>query len=228
MSNLVICEYGDQLVVDSRLVAEDLGILHKNFMETIQSYQTLIEQKFGVLRFETEKPNNPKGGRPERFVFLNEEQATFLMTLSRNTPQVVECKANLVEAFSKTKKLIPPSTPLEVLQQTVNKMVENERRTRLLEAQQQATTQRVNMIEQRLDGLNSGNTGYQTVRAYCRLHSLNVPNSQAKIIGKIAGRLCRERGISIGTVSDEMYGSVNSYPVEVLEEAIAFLSQPVS
>lgn len=99
---------GDRLVVDSRLVADNLGIEHETFMRTIKKYEARIEQRFGVIRFEIGKPpQGSQGGRPEKFAWLDEDQSMFLMTLSRNTDQVVECKANLVEAFSRARKIIP-------------------------------------------------------------------------------------------------------------------------
>ena len=104
MSDLIPFEYDGQLVVDSRLIAEELGIQHGNFMETIYSYQTLIEQAFGIIPFGTEKLKG--AGRPRKFALLNENQATFLMTLSDNTSQVVECKLKLVTGFSKAKELL--------------------------------------------------------------------------------------------------------------------------
>ena len=93
-----------KLVVDSRLIVERLGIEHINFMETIGTYQSQIEQAFGVVRFETEKTG--LRGRPQKYALLTEDQATFLMTLSRNTPEVVQCKIELVVAFSKAKDFL--------------------------------------------------------------------------------------------------------------------------
>ena len=39
------------------------------------------------------------GGGDARFALLNEDQAFFLLSLSRNTDRVVELKANLIMAF---------------------------------------------------------------------------------------------------------------------------------
>jgi hypothetical protein len=65
-----------------------------------------VEREFGVFRFQIEKPLTSRGGRPRRFVYLNEGQATFLMTLSQNTPQVVLCKLRLVKAFEEAKEIL--------------------------------------------------------------------------------------------------------------------------
>lgn len=105
--NIVISQQEDVLVVDSRLVAERLGIEHDNFIQTITKHKTKTEQVFGVVLFETEKhPKGSKGGRPQEYALLTEDQATFLMTLSTNTPEVVDCKIALVKSFSLAKQKI--------------------------------------------------------------------------------------------------------------------------
>ena len=64
----------DVLVVDSRLIAEDLGIDHESFMRTLRNYETRIEQRFGVIRFEIGKPpEGSQGGRPEKFAWLTSD-----------------------------------------------------------------------------------------------------------------------------------------------------------
>lgn len=109
INSIEAVQKGDRLVVDSRLVADNLGIEHSSFFRTIKRYQKQIEQRFPLIRFEVEavKKQGQRGTKYHEFAWLDEDQAMFLMTLSRNTDQVVECKANLVEAFSKARKMIP-------------------------------------------------------------------------------------------------------------------------
>ena len=104
MSNLTVQEKDRVLVVDSRLVAIELGIKHKSFMETVRKHEKQTEQAFGILRFETAEIIGK--GQPEKFVYLTEEQSIFMMTLSRNTEKVVQCKIQLVKAFSEARKLL--------------------------------------------------------------------------------------------------------------------------
>ena len=90
--------------IDSRLVATELGVDHKNTHELVDSYSPHFEE-LGVLPFETDKPpKGSAGGRPEKFYLLNEDQAYFLMTLVRNTAQAVELKKRLVQAFAECRK----------------------------------------------------------------------------------------------------------------------------
>lgn len=118
MTNLAVTECGGELRVDSRLIAERLGQDHNDWFNNILlPYQAQVEQVFGVLRFQNVKPPaGSRGGRPKRYALLTEDQATFFMTLSRNTPEVVQCKLELVQAFSTAKKLLSarsqPTKPL--------------------------------------------------------------------------------------------------------------------
>lgn len=106
---LQVIEHLGELVIDSRLIAQALDIEHKTVLQTINDYKTQIEKVFGVLSFQNAKPlNGSKGGRPSKYVLLTEDQSTFLMTLSRNTEAVIECKANLVKAFRKAKEESKP------------------------------------------------------------------------------------------------------------------------
>jgi Phage regulatory protein Rha (Phage_pRha) len=123
MSDFIVSQHSDNvLVIDSRLIAQELGIEHESFMKTVDKYQKQTEQAFGVLRFEIGKPQmGTAGGRPEKYCLLTEEQATFYMTLSRNTPEVVELKIKLVKAFSEAKRLLlglgvvqPPTTTIYI------------------------------------------------------------------------------------------------------------------
>lgn len=103
MSNLDITTKDDTLVVDSRLIAEELGIEHRGLMQTIRKYLDRLERKTPVT-FEMDVVKRPQGGTYEvSYCFLNEAQATLLMTFSRNTDRVLDCKENLVEAFTAAK-----------------------------------------------------------------------------------------------------------------------------
>lgn len=99
MSAIVLIQSKGELRVDSRLLAEQLGNKHKNSMALIERYFEKFKE-FGLLAFETEaRPIGRHGGGDVRFALLNEDQAFFLLSLSRNTDRVVELKASLIMAF---------------------------------------------------------------------------------------------------------------------------------
>jgi phage regulator Rha-like protein len=77
MSNIEVTTKNDVLVVDSRLIAEDLGISHKGFFQTIKKYLSEIEE-FGTLEFQMREFKTSQGNTStETFCYLNEDQATY-------------------------------------------------------------------------------------------------------------------------------------------------------
>lgn len=98
-SRIILAEYQGEPRVDSRLLAEQLDNKHKNSIALIERYLVKF-QEFGLLAFQTEaRPVGRHGGGDVRFALLNEDQAFFLLSLSRNTDRVVELKASLIMAF---------------------------------------------------------------------------------------------------------------------------------
>ncbi len=89
-----------------------------------------------------------------------------------------------------------------------------------VEQQQARQAQQIATLERRVE-LMDGDTGYQTVTAYIRKHGWKVPLSQAKAIGQKAAKLAKDLCVQIGTVPDERWGTVNSYPIALLDEVVA-------
>ena len=82
-------------VTDSKIVAEKTKKSHKNVINLINKYKKDIEY-FGKVVFEI-RPSQK--GQSEKLALLNEEQATFIITLMRNNKEVVEFKKKLIKAF---------------------------------------------------------------------------------------------------------------------------------
>lgn len=98
MENIVFLEpnkIDSEPFTTSKVIAETTGMNHRRVKDAIRKHQADIES-FGLLgAYETES----SGGRPEEIFRLNEGQATFLMTLLKNTPVVVAFKKELVRQF---------------------------------------------------------------------------------------------------------------------------------
>lgn len=106
-----IITVNESLVVDSRLIANELGIEHATLLKTIKKYIDRLERK-NPVRFEVDVVKRPQGGTYEvSYCYLDEYQATLLMTFSRNTEQVLDCKEKLVDGFEKAKKIIKEVIP---------------------------------------------------------------------------------------------------------------------
>ena len=82
----------------SKVIAEATGVEHRKLKVTIRKHQEAIES-FGILAPYEASIQERGRGQPEIIYRLNEEQATFLITLLKNTPVVVAFKKELVRQF---------------------------------------------------------------------------------------------------------------------------------
>ena len=89
--------------IDSRLLAVNMHNQHHNTIGLILKHLTALEL-FGKVLFKTEPLPDSKTGQKERFALLNEDQAFYLVALSRNSPRVVELKGKLVKAFGEARR----------------------------------------------------------------------------------------------------------------------------
>src|SRR6185295_4534674 len=101
---LTIIEISGENRIDSRIVAKELGLEHKSFLDTVRKYKVDF-QELGALPFSAVQPPKIREGkgRPETFMMLNENQAIFAAALSRNTKQVVAFKLKLTKAFAEAR-----------------------------------------------------------------------------------------------------------------------------
>lgn len=94
-------------------IALGLQMTHKSVVQLVRTYLPDI-QEFGRVKFESsnsafEMPNSTRDstrGRHTRYAVLNEQQATFLMTLMRNSPRVIDFKKALVKSFFEARTLL--------------------------------------------------------------------------------------------------------------------------
>jgi len=104
MSNLTISEINGELVIDSRLIADELGIPPEILSITVEKHLTKL-QRFGVIRSGTERPRfSSKWDLPEHYYLLNKSQATFLLSLLYSSTKSLE------DAFETAKQLNPKTT----------------------------------------------------------------------------------------------------------------------
>jgi phage regulator Rha-like protein len=88
--------------VDSRLIADRLGTDHRSTFRLLTKFKTEFEH-LGMMRFEIAPSAS---GQHQKFAFLNEDQAIFLLTLTRNTPKVVTLKLALTKAFKQARESV--------------------------------------------------------------------------------------------------------------------------
>lgn len=87
----------------SEVIAEAAGMNRRTVNRLIQTHKADLEE-FGILRFEIAEIKGR--GQPERRYRLNEQQATLLMTYTRNTETVRAFKKELVKQFYAMRSLL--------------------------------------------------------------------------------------------------------------------------
>lgn len=94
MSDLVLLHHNEPMTT-SLAIAEGTENTHQAIMKMVRTYVGQL-QEFGEVGFQIRL--NPQGS-PTEFAFLNEPQATLLITFLRNSEIVVRFKVELVKAF---------------------------------------------------------------------------------------------------------------------------------
>jgi phage regulator Rha-like protein len=99
-TDLTIVTQNNEPRVDSRLLAQRLGIKHHSLFAQAKTYKADFKE-FGKVLFQTEPLPS---GQLEKFALLNEDQAHLLLTYSRNTAKVRSLKIKLVKAFGMARR----------------------------------------------------------------------------------------------------------------------------
>ena len=90
----------DDVFTNSKVIAKGTNNQHHAVQQLVSKYEDDIKD-FGVLSFEMRvlKHESYRGSTREKVYLLNEEQATFVITLLRNSKMVVKFKKELVRQF---------------------------------------------------------------------------------------------------------------------------------
>lgn len=107
MNNVIaLIEKKHEARVSSLVMSEHSGVTHKAVLQLIDNNIAAF-QELNPLPFQMAKGKLlPQGGRAKatRCAMLTEDQAYFLLALSRNTKRVVDLKLNLIQAFGRFRR----------------------------------------------------------------------------------------------------------------------------
>lgn len=105
MDNKLIFISKGEAYTNSLILANGLGLEPRSLRLLIDKYKGEIKT-FGKLSFQMTPLQNSVTGQKTKIYVLNEQQATFILTLLRNTPQVVKFKKLLVKQFFEMREFI--------------------------------------------------------------------------------------------------------------------------
>lgn len=121
----------------------------------------------------------------------------------------------LVKGYFIAKEMVRPLTPAEQLLAQAQLMVNMENRLNILEKNNAR-------LENHLRRTITNE--YFTVIGYANFRGINVNTYNSSVIGRKASKICKDCGLAIGKVIDSKYGTINTYPLDVLDEIFALIN----
>ena len=232
MKDLVFRGQNDQVITTSLLVAETFEKEHRNVLKAIRKLMSATNVAVAQMFDETTYVNEQ--GKEQPMFVMNRDGFT-LLAMGFSGEKALEFKVKYINAFNKmeaelksqqTKQL----SAAESLLQSVKLLVAHERQLAILEHNQKNMQGAIsslydkvygmqfqtNMIEQKLNN----EIDRYTVIGYCSAHNIPMTLTEASIIGGMCSRMCKKRNIPLEPIADRRFGKVNTYPSELIAEAI--------
>lgn len=232
MNELVFRGQNDQVITTSLLVAETFEKEHRNVLKSIRKLMSATNVAVAQMFDETTYVNEQ--GKEQPMFFMNRDGFT-LLAMGFSGEKALKFKVDYINAFNEmeaelksqqTKQL----SAAESLLQSVQLLVAHERQLAILEHNQKNMQGAIsslydkvygmqfqtNMIEQKLNN----EIDRYTVIGYCSAHNIPVTLTEASIIGGMCSRMCKKRNIPLEPIADRRFGKVNTYPSELIAEAI--------
>lgn len=151
------------------------------------------------------------------YTFLTEDGLYEVLMLSRK-PIAKEWKKKVKEILKEIRKTgtyTRPLTPAEQLLAQAQLMVDMENRLNILEKN---NARLENNLRRTIT------SDYFTVIGYANFRGINADTYNSSVIGRKASKICKDCGLVIGKVIDSKYGTINTYPLDVLDEIFALMN----
>ena len=121
----------------------------------------------------------------------------------------------LIKGYFIAKEFVKPLTPAEQLLAQAQLMVNMENRLNILEKN---NARLENNLRRTIT------SDYFTVIGYANFRGINANEYNSSVIGRKASKICKDCGLAIGKVIDSKYGTINTYPLDVLDEIFELMN----
>lgn len=217
MEEIVFVGQNGQVITTSLKVAKTFSKEHKKVMRDIENLKCSSEfnrANFGPISYIDTL------GRPQKAYEMTKDGFTFLV-MGYTGQKAAEFKEAYIKKFNQMEEELRKGrpqtlTPAESLLQSVQLLVDLERKQKQLEERTDTIGKDVDDIKGRL---NNELKSY-TVVGYCARNNIEVSRKEASAVGNRASRLCKKKGIQVDTMSDPRFGKVNLYPEDILKELV--------
>ena len=232
MKDLVFRGQNDQVITTSLLVAETFEKEHRNVLKSIRKLMSATNVAVAQMFDETTYVNEQ--GKEQPMFFMNRDGFT-LLAMGFSGEKALKFKVDYINAFNKmeaelksqqTKQL----SAAESLLQSVQLLVAHERQLAILEHNQKNMQGALRSLSDRVYSMQfetdmvkqkiNNEIDRYTVIGYCSAHNIPMTRKEAAIIGSTCSRMCKKRNIPLESIADPRFGKVNTYPSELIAEAI--------
>lgn len=198
----------EQKYLSSREVAEMVGKDHSDLLKDIRRYtEYLNEGNFPLVEYFKEDTYKDAKGETRNCYMISKKGCEFIAHKMTGQKGAI-FTAKYIERFHEMQDALQPKSQLEILQMSVNQLVEQEKR--------------LNSVENRLDLIEAKTTTspneYFTVAGFATIRKQKIDVVTANMLGRKAAKLSREYDYPIGKIPDAKYGSVNTYHVDILNK----------
>ena len=232
MDNLVFKGQNDQVLTTSLKVAEVFEKEHKHVLDAVRKLFTAENSAVKQMFQESTYLNERNQSQP---MFVMNRDGFTLLAMSFNGKKALDFKIAYIDAFNKmeaelksqqTKQL----SAAESLLQSVQLLVAHERQLAILEHNQKNMQGAISSLYDKVYGMQfetdmvkqklNNEIDRYTVIGYCSAHNIPMTLTEASIIGGMCSRMCKKRNIPLEPIADRRFGKVNTYPSELIAEAI--------
>lgn len=155
-----------------------------------------------------------KGGSPLEQGTWAQQKVALRIAQKLSTEFSIWVDEKIEELLMTGKVTTQPKTGAEMLLLYAQQMVEQEKRISEMEGKQNLLERKIEDIEQRTDT----NIRFTTIVGFANRFGIRCPIEQASTLGKKAASICKKFGYNTGKIPDPRFGTVRTYPDEVLIE----------
>ena len=232
MDNLVFKGQNDQVLTTSLKVAEVFEKEHKHVLDAVRKLFTAENSAVKQMFQESTYLNERNQSQP---MFVMNRDGFTLLAMSFNGKKALDFKIAYIDAFNNMEAELNSQqakqlSAAESLLQSVQLLVAHERQLEILEHNQKNMQGALRSLSDRVYSMQfetdmvkqkiNNEIDRYTVIGYCSAHNIPMTRKEAAIIGSTCSRMCKKRKIFVESIADPRFGKVNTYPSELIAEAI--------
>jgi hypothetical protein len=195
-------EFGEEYPYD---LEELVPTVFAQKVKAIEALQKEFTQDIDYCLFSREG-KNPQGGRPSITYHLS--PLAFEFMVARKSKDVFSLYHRVFHAKTQ------PLSPAEQLLLSAQQLVAHERRLQMTEQRQDKLEVAVAEIKATLPSAHT----HSTVKAYAISREIIINKVVALKLGRRCALRCKSVGLPLLKISDDQYGVVNAYPLEILQQ----------